>query len=216
MKLSKSNVARQKIIGPEDNYGAHDPIHNQPLFHYEISFPDFSPSEAVKSDIEHYLLKLERIYSRITSCHIIVRAPVKRRRSHVYHIHIHLTIPGEDLIVSHEPEKDQAHADIHVAIRDAFEALHRQLKERIRLRNKKTIIPPINHHIGTITRFDPYQGYGFIEDRFGREVFFHQNSLLYGSKTMLRPGLRVRFHEENGEKGNHVTSMTIISPKKMR
>ncbi|OFZ19502.1 MAG: hypothetical protein A2Z20_02945 [Bdellovibrionales bacterium RBG_16_40_8] len=101
-------------------------------FPYDISFPDFKPSEAVSVDVEKYLKKLERLYDRIVSCHVAVRAPHKHHKNHIYHVHIRLKIPGEDIVVNREPEKNYSHADMHVAIRDAFNALHKQLRERVK------------------------------------------------------------------------------------
>jgi ribosome-associated translation inhibitor RaiA len=51
------------------------------------------------------------------------------RKGHLYHIRIDLTVPGAELVVKRDPPQHQAHEDIYVAIRDAFDSAERQLKE---------------------------------------------------------------------------------------
>ena len=108
-------------------------MNEKPNFHYEITYPDFNPSPAINTDIEKYLKKIDSLFDRIISCHVAVRAPHKHSRKHIYHINISLEIPGDNIVVYHEPQKNQAHTDIHVAIRDAFRALKKQLIDRIEL-----------------------------------------------------------------------------------
>jgi hypothetical protein len=46
----------------------------------------------------------------------------------VYHVNVSLLVPGGEILVNREPERDHAHEDIYVAIRDSFRAAERQLK----------------------------------------------------------------------------------------
>lgn len=181
-----------------------------PSFKYEITFPDFEPSEAIKTDIEKYLKKVEQFYDKVIFCHVWVRAPHRHQRKHIYHINIQLDIPGEDIIINNEPEKDYSHIDIHVAIRDAFGALRKILMKKIK--TKKTKIKTFEtHEYGFIKSFDPIQEFGFIVDSLGREIYFHKNSILNFNAHELKPGLKVRYNEELGDKGQHVTSMHIVN-----
>jgi len=179
-----------------------------PKFHYEITFPDFEPSQAIRSEIEGYLARLEKIFDRIITCHVAIRAPHLHQKKHIYYLSLHLEIPGEDIIITHEPGKNIAHANIHVAIRDAFNALHRKLRKQIEKR-RETTPPRDTYKTATVISFDPNDGYGFIQDAQGREIYFHQNSLIHQQRAEVKPGTKVRFVEEHGEKGTQVTSMTI-------
>ena len=185
-------------------------MNKTPKFHYEITFPDFDSSETIRAYVKKYLAKLERTFARIISCHVAIRAPHMHRRRHIYHINIHLEIPGEDIVINNQPGKNMAHSDVRIAIRDAFRAAHRQLRKRVKTMRKKTK-PKDNYEKAFIKSFDPNQEYGFLRVPGGREVYFHQNSLVNGSPSELKPGSRVNFIEELGEKGNHVTSMSIAS-----
>lgn len=112
-------------------------MNNKPTFHYEIAFPDFKPSDAVRTDIENHLAKLEHFFDRIISCHVAVRIPNMHTKKHLYQIRIHLEIPGDDIIVDHDPGLNMNHSDIHVAIRDAFKALNKSLRKKVDEMRKK-------------------------------------------------------------------------------
>jgi ribosomal subunit interface protein len=94
----------------------------------KINFTDFSSSPAVTDAIERKASKIERFHDRVTSCDVFVSAPHQHEKKKIYHIRIHLVIPGKEFVVNRETEKNYAHHDIYIAIRDAFDALYRQLE----------------------------------------------------------------------------------------
>ena len=54
---------------------------------------------------------------------------------------------------------------------------------------------------GKILRFDEIRGYGFIApDDGGEDVFMHANDLR-DNKHLFRPGIKVEFEVEDGERG---------------
>ncbi|MCV7371972.1 cold shock domain-containing protein [Mycolicibacterium arabiense] len=60
---------------------------------------------------------------------------------------------------------------------------------------------------GRIVRFDTVRGYGFITpDSGGDDVFLHANDLEM-EKSSARPGARVSFDVEDGERGQFATSV---------
>jgi len=60
---------------------------------------------------------------------------------------------------------------------------------------------------GKIIRFDKVRGYGFITpDGGGDDVFLHANDLEM-EKSLARPGVRVSFDVEEGERGQFATSV---------
>lgn len=96
----------------------------------EISFVDTEPSQAVEADIRKRVEKLEKFYDGITSCHIYIAEPHKHhRKGKQFEIRIEIRVPGTELAVSHRPGDLSAHEDMHVTVRDAFDAMERQLKD---------------------------------------------------------------------------------------
>lgn len=99
----------------------------------QITFRDFPPSDAVRAAIATRVEKLGRLHDNIVKCEVIVAAP--HRHSHadrIYHIQIRLGIGGPDIYIDREPENDESHTDIYVAIRDAFDAAEKVLRNRVR------------------------------------------------------------------------------------
>ena len=105
----------------------------------QISFRDISHSDAVEDRIREKVAKLETYTDRIISCRVVVEAPHRQpKKGTLYHIRVDLTLPGEEIVVDRDPD-DHAHEDVYIAIRDAFEAVRRQLKKSLRqTREKRT------------------------------------------------------------------------------
>jgi len=72
--------------------------------------------------------RLERFFERIQSCRVVVEAPHRHHhQGKLYRIRIDLKVPGGELAASRDPSERRAHEDVYVAIRDAFDAVQRQL-----------------------------------------------------------------------------------------
>lgn len=96
----------------------------------QITFRGFPHSDAVETDIRERVQALEQFYDRIVGCDVAVEAEHHHhQQGNLYHVRIHLGVPGKDLMVSREHHEKQAHEDVYVALRDAFDALKRQLVE---------------------------------------------------------------------------------------
>lgn len=63
---------------------------------------------------------------------------------------------------------------------------------------------------GKILRFDEFRGYGFIApDDGGDDVFMHANDLR-DEKYLFRPGARVAFEVEDGDRGLKASDVRIV------
>lgn len=99
----------------------------------QISFRNMDPSPAVEARIQEKVTKLEHLYDRIVGCEVTVEAPHRHHhKGKLYNVRIDISIPGNDVHVRHTGPLNQAHEDIYVAIRDAFDAATRQLEDHIR------------------------------------------------------------------------------------
>ncbi len=100
---------------------------------YDIVYRDFPESEAITTTISKYIEKIEKFgRNQIVSCHVVVAAPHRHHhKGKIYHIQIRMHVGNKDIIVDHEREQDHSHEEINVAIRDAFSAAERQLKDYV-------------------------------------------------------------------------------------
>ncbi len=105
----------------------------------DVSFRNMEPSDAVEERVRERLQWLTRYTKRITAARVRIEAPHRNHaKGKIYHVRVALTLPGRpDVVVSHEPEANHAHEDIYIAIRDAFDAVRRQLSETAAIRSPR-------------------------------------------------------------------------------
>lgn len=106
-------------------------------FPFEVSFVDSETSPAVRYQIEEHLARLSHFYDRITFAHVYVRIPHKHRGARSFHIHIQLDVPGRRLVASRDPDATDKHTEIHLAVRDAFSKITRQLEDFVKHRQER-------------------------------------------------------------------------------
>lgn len=64
-------------------------------------------------------------------------------------------------------------------------------------------------HTGKIKKLIRERGFGFISDSDGREVFFHQSSLIDVQFDLLREDQGVEFEVENSPKGPRAVNVKV-------
>jgi len=139
-----------------------------------------------------------------------VEAPHHHHQTgNVYHVRVRLTVPGEEIVVSRNPDKHAPHVDAYLAINDAFQETKRQLEDYVRRRRRK-----VKEHAesprAVVARIFPDKGYGFLITPSGDEIYFHANSVLGGAFDKLEVGTEVRFAEEKGDKGPQASTVNPI------
>lgn len=175
----------------------------------QISFSNMTPSDAVRARIEELAAKLDRFHERIMSCRVVVSAPNRRQRSgRLYHVSIDLKLPGHEIAINRDSALNQAHEDVYVAIRDAFEALVRRIEDVSR-QQRGDIKTHDEAPIGEVIRLFPDKKYGFIEDKAAGEIYFHAHSVANDGFRKLKVGTKVHYSAEPGDKGLHAT---VVKP----
>lgn len=103
-----------------------------------ITYQGLEASPAIDAEVREKVAKLEQFHGRLTSCRVVVARPhAHHNQGNTYEVHIEISLPGiKDVIVSRDPGRDHAHEDVHVAIRDAFDAARRQLIDHVSKANK--------------------------------------------------------------------------------
>jgi len=91
----------------------------------QITSRNMSLSEAAEQTIREKAAKLDQICDRIMGCRVLVEAPHRHQnQGNQYNVVIDITVPGSELVIKREENED-----LYVAIRDAFEAAKRKVKE---------------------------------------------------------------------------------------
>jgi cold shock CspA family protein len=174
----------------------------------QISYERLGASDYVKRRIEREVARLEKTFGRITSCRVAIEGPGHRQqKGGLYQVRVHLELPGDmEVSATRNPPQAQAHEDAYVAIRDAFKALRRRLRETVRARREAPQRPDTQPH-GVVSKIDRKKGFGFIRSDNGRQIYFHKNSVLSDGFDRLRVGSEVHFAEEAGEQGPQASSV---------
>ncbi|MDE0800078.1 MAG: HPF/RaiA family ribosome-associated protein [Rhodospirillaceae bacterium] len=100
----------------------------------QITFHGIDKSDAVEGKIKERVDKLGKYSNRIIGCRVVVESHHKSHsnlntNAAPFHVTIHLSVPGEDLVVRRDPKEMRAHEDMQIALRDSFEAMERRLKD---------------------------------------------------------------------------------------
>ncbi len=168
----------------------------------QITSRNFDLTDAIQNAIRERADKLERICDRIIRCDVVVEIPHQRQQKGVlYNVKISISVPGSEIVVKKEP-----HEDLYAAINRAFESAARQIQKFISRQRQD-----VKHHeegpFAVISQIFPDEGYGFLTAGDGREIYFHQNSVVGCSFAQLAAGERVRFVESLGEKGPQASTV---------
>ena len=116
-----------------------------------------------------------------------------------------VTLPGRHTLTARKEEKT-----FEEAIRAAFFAVEIELEKfRDKRASKEIRVPPIPFY-GVIAKLFLEEGYGFLLQDGGGEVYFHKNAV-HGIKfEELEDGLEVSFNVEDGEKGPQATTVNPV------
>lgn len=154
----------------------------------EIVFDDVDLSPTVEQRIRERVRRLERFDDRITSCHVAVRRPHRHgRMGNRWDVHVEVRVPGTELVTSRKPGDVEAHEDLFVALRDAFDVVERELKEW-----HAKVAGEVKAHEavpqGRVQELDRARGFGQIAMTDGRLVYFHRHSVVEPAFDALEVG----------------------------
>jgi ribosomal subunit interface protein len=176
----------------------------------EVTFHNLAHSDAIEAAVREHAAKLDRFHPRITSCRVVVDVSHRRAGTAgaVYDVRVDVTVPGSELFAHGEPPPQRFHEDVHIAIREAFDRIRRELEDHAR-RQRWDVKSHEEQPRGRISQLFPEQGYGFIETPDGLDVYFHRNSVLHHGFDRLSVGTEVRFVEEEGERGPQASTVAV-------
>ncbi len=178
----------------------------------QIAFRDMRRSIALEALVRERIERLNLYHAQIRSCRVVIaRVQKRQRQGQLFNVRIDMTAPGGELTV----DRDAAE-DVHVAIRDAFDAMRRRLEDlgrKVR-GDVKTHEVPLQ---GTVARLFPHDGYGFI-DVGGDEYYFHRENVVQSGYDQLHVGDSVSFlPDETGDspQAHRVSVTEAVRPAQM-
>lgn len=182
----------------------------------EIRFHGMDSSETVEERIRDKVAKLERKYGRLVACRVGIEKPHRQHRNgNNYEVHIELSVPGHDLVVSKEPHGvgDRSKApDIYQAVNVAFDAAERQLQQfKDKQYGDVKVHDGATPLTGTVADLRPEQGYGFLDNAQGSQLWFHRNAIMDGAIEDMKVGDRVLYVETVGATGPQASRIWLAA-----
>lgn len=96
----------------------------------QISFDNFDDSEALRGIVEACAQDLERRCGELTRCDVKIHRSPRTRWHSIFEVRLRVGVHGgRQLVVDRAPGDAARHDDPVVAIRDAFRAAERQLRD---------------------------------------------------------------------------------------
>ena len=176
----------------------------------QITFRNVDVSETLESYIRERAAKLDEICATLISCRVVLEAPHQHKhKGYLYHASINVTLPGEAIVVNREPDLHQAHQDVYVVMRDAFDAVQRQLRHVVD-RQKGQVKTHETASQGEISVLFPAEDYGRILGADGADIYFHRNSVMNMDFDKIEEGMAVHYSEEEGDAGLQASWVRVI------
>lgn len=178
----------------------------------KISFLNMESSQAVEAHIRDRIAELEKYHPRIVGCDVVVAAPGRKQiNAREFDIRLTVRVPGPDVHVSRSFGRSTASEDVSLAVHQVFDAARRELKEQ----GRKMSGLDVKHHApvlhGTIDRLFEGEGYGFIRGDDGQDIYLGRDSLVAGDWDKLHVGAKVRFREQDGDKGPYAANVAVLT-----
>ena len=182
----------------------------------DVTFHNLDSSPSVEAEIRRHVDKLERRFSGLLiGCRVSVEALHKQHRTgNVFEVHITLSVPGQDLAVSRQPQKAKeryASPDVHTSIRDSFAAAERQLESYKGKLRTDTSAPSGSAITGQVVLMEPGTDHGFLLTNTGTQLYFHRDSVTNDAFAKLKPGDVVYYVEQEGDTGPVASKVRLAS-----
>ena len=181
----------------------------------EIAFHNVESTPELEAEIRGHFARLEARCDRLTGCRVSVEAPHRsHRKGDLPEVHIVMSVPGKDLVVSREPHharEHHAHPDVRTSIRDLFKVAERQLDSYKDRRRDDVSVPGASALAGRVALIEPGADHGFILNSAGSQIYFHRDSVTDGRFEDVHEGDVVHYVETDGAAGP-VASKVRVGP----
>jgi ribosomal subunit interface protein len=170
----------------------------------QVTFRDLPYSKALETSIHDHADKLSQFYEHFIHCRVVLTISQNHKhQGKLYNVRINLAVPGKEIVVTRQQDQD-----IYVAIRDAFNALTRQLEDYLRRRRGD-----VKRHesllYGFVVRLFLDEGYGFIKGQDGNEYYFSATNVASKTLNQLAIGDTVQFMTEPSNDGLQAHRVTL-------
>ncbi|MCB9915170.1 MAG: ribosome-associated translation inhibitor RaiA [Planctomycetes bacterium] len=99
---------------------------------HELILRDVTRTPGLERYVREKVDKLTQLTDRLLTSRVTIEAPSPHhKKGGHYHVSVELGLPGAELVANRAAPDDQGHESMHLALRDAFTAMRRQLHEHL-------------------------------------------------------------------------------------
>jgi len=177
----------------------------------QITFRDMDHSDALEAYVRRHCEKMEQLAPRATHCHVTIAMPHRHRQTaRPVRISVDLRIPGQEIAVSHPRDEDTMTIDARAAVDEVFDQVARRIQDFLRNQRGDVKTHEATYQEAHVSKLWTYEGYGFLTTAEDGDVYFHKNSVLHHAFGKLKIGSKVRFIEEQGDKGPQASTVVVM------
>lgn len=170
----------------------------------QIAFHNMERSDALEAAVRTRVEHLDRFADDVMSCRVVLdQVQMHQHQGRPFGVRIELTVPGHELVVNRVQDED-----IHVALREAFDDMKRQLEDVVRRRRGDQKQHARELH-GKVVRVNDAEGFGFLQTPDGQEYYFSRDNLASGRLEQLQVGTAVQFIAEPAAEGLQAKRVSI-------
>lgn len=159
-----------------------------------------------RTEIEDRMDKLQAEHNDLMHARVTLTKNTHHRKApHVAEALIVVTLPVRHTISARKEEKT-----FEEAIRAAFASIDTELRRYSEKRGSKEIREAPIPLRGVVCKLFPQEGYGFILQEGGGEVYFHRNAVHGMAFEALEDGTEVAFNVEGGAQGPQATTVNPL------
>ncbi|GAB5497997.1 MAG: hypothetical protein PsegKO_03080 [Pseudohongiellaceae bacterium] len=97
---------------------------------FQVTYHNIDQTEAINDAVNKRIAKLERYCDQIITGRVVLDCPHNNHhKGKVYSVGLEIHTPSKEVRVNQDQHDNHAHEDLYIAIRDAFNAAERQLKD---------------------------------------------------------------------------------------
>jgi ribosome-associated translation inhibitor RaiA/cold shock CspA family protein len=169
-----------------------------------VTFHGLNPSPSLELAAREKAQRLETFCSDIMACRVAVELRHKHKhQGRQFGVRVDVTVPGHELVANRSADEDA-----HVALREAFDDIRRQIEDTVRRRRGQ-----VKEHAlplrGEVVRLNDEEGFGFIRTAAGDEYYFSRANLANLRFEQVSIGTEVQFIGELADEGRQAKRVSV-------
>jgi len=182
----------------------------------EMAFRGVEPTDDLKARILDGIEMLEGVYPNLISCRSVVADDTPDQQSgNNYRVRLDVGIPSKTVVVDQQHPDPDERRSLEQTITEAFSVARKRLLKAKELQRGEEKIHGLPPHARVVRLLVDDTGvrYGFLRNREGRQIYFHEEALVDLDYDDLEVGDEVRYAAAEGDEGLQASTVASLDPQ---